>query len=259
MADRDFIWFTERIKESTTIDLSLYKSNQMKRRITSLMHNRGYRLFQDYYRALLQDQKLMDELLDRITINVSEFWRNPEIWKLLETKFITELQQRSSMLKMWSAACSSGEEPYTLAMILDRMGLLDRANLVATDLDHNILKRAKLGAYPESCVREVPKADKMRYFTERDGLFYVDDKIKQKVNFSRLNLLADPFPNRLDLIICRNVMIYFTDEAKQMLYHKFARALKPGGILLVGSTEQIFLPERYQFETADTFFYRKLP
>lgn len=257
MEDQDFKWFIEQFRAKTSIDLSLYKSNQMKRRLTSLMHNRGFRLFREYYQALLKNAALMDELIDRITINVSEFWRNPDIWKLLQTRFIPELLQKSSNLKIWSAACSSGEEPYTLAMILDQMQLLSSATLLATDIDVNILKKAKLGVYPKQSVREVPAEYLQKYFQKQNESYVINNEMKQKVRFSQMDLLVDPFPSRLDLIVCRNVMIYFTDQAKQMLYHKFAQALRPGGILFVGSTEQIFQPEQYHFETADTFFYRR--
>ncbi len=258
MEDQDYGWFVQQIKQTISIDLSLYKSKQMKRRLTTLMISRGYSHFKPYYEALMQDSQLMNEFLDRITINVSEFWRNPDVWRRLIQKFIPELSYRSPRLKVWSAACSSGEEPYTLAMIFDHLGMSNQVEILAADLDKNMLEKAKTAVYPAQSVKEVPEEYLKKYFREQNGMYHLDAALKQNVRFSQMNLLSDPFPEKLDLIVCRNVMIYFTDQAKQMLYLKFAHALKPGGILLVGSTEQILQPEQYQFESADPFFYRKV-
>jgi chemotaxis protein methyltransferase CheR len=257
MEDRDFTTFIHRIKEQTGIDLSLYKEQQMKRRLTTLRQRRGFDSFQDFYEAMMQDQNLFYEFLDRMTINVSEFWRNPNRWETLESVFLPQLLARERNLKCWSAACSTGEEPYTLAMILAEKGVLGSAEILATDIDEGALAKAKQGVYMDRSVREVPARYLQKYFAQSVGTYRVADELKNAVRFAKQNLLADPFESNFDLIICRNVMIYFTDQAKQMLFHKFARALKPGGILFVGSTEQIFSPAQYGLEWAETFFYRK--
>jgi chemotaxis protein methyltransferase CheR len=165
--------------------------------------------------------------------------------------------KENPQLQIWSAACSTGEEPYTLAMILDSLGVLNRITLTATDIDDGVLKKAKDGVYLERSLRDVPTEFKSKYFTPYEGAFKVADQLKKAVKYQKQNLLLDKFGERHDLIVCRNVMIYFTEEAKHILYGKFAKALKPGGILFVGSTEQIFSPSQYGFEPADTFFYRK--
>ncbi|RXZ76862.1 protein-glutamate O-methyltransferase CheR [Paenibacillaceae bacterium] len=258
MEDQDFAWFVQKIKEKTGIDLNQYKEAQMKRRLTTLRLKHGYSTFHAYMDALQTDQKLMNEFLDRMTINVSEFWRNPVRWKSLEERFIPELLKESPRLRVWSAACSTGEEPYTMAMILDQLGALDRASITATDLDSKVLERAKTGLYPERSVRDVPQSYLKSYFTRQDDQFRVSDKLMRAVNFQQQNLLLDRFGGPFDIIVCRNVMIYFTDEAKQQLYRGFSKALRPGGLLFVGSTEQIFSPGQYELETAETFFYRRI-
>ena len=257
MEDRDFTTFIHRIKEQTGIDLSLYKEQQMKRRLTTLRQRRGFDSFQDFYEGMMQDENLFYEFLDRMTINVSEFWRNPNRWETLESVFLPQLMAREKNLKCWSAACSTGEEPYTLAMILAEKGVLAAARILATDIDEGALAKAKQGVYMDRSVREVPASYLQKYFAKSVGTYRVSDELKNAVRFEKQNMLADPFESNFDLIICRNVMIYFTDQAKQMLFHKFARALKPGGILFVGSTEQIFSPAQYGLEWAETFFYRK--
>jgi chemotaxis protein methyltransferase CheR len=229
----------------------------MKRRLTSLYEKRGFHSFSEYFTQLTTDSKLFDEFLDRMTINVSEFYRNSKRWEVLQEKIIPKLLSQNKRLKIWSAACSTGEEPYTIAMVLSKFMPLSNISILATDLDVNAIARAKVGTYPERSLQEVPPAVKEKFFT-KEGMFYkVDDAIKKTVTFKKQNLLADPFDNNFDLIVCRNVLIYFTEDAKNIVYNKFSQALKPGGILFVGSTEQIFNPTTYQLETEDTFFYRK--
>ena len=258
LEDLDFQQFIRKVKHQTGIDFSLYKEKQMKRRLTTLRMKRGCNTFQEFYKKMMENREWFEEFLDRITINVSEFWRNPNRWEALKDVFIPEMIRHSKRLKCWSAACSTGEEPYTLAMILAEAGVLGTSSITASDIDRNALEKARQGIYMERSVRDVPSYFLHKYFVKEDALFKVKDEIKRAVRFEQMNLLADPFDDGFDLIICRNVMIYFTDDAKHLLYEKFSRSLKPGGLLFVGSTEQIFSPERYGFETADTFFYRKM-
>ncbi|WP_132767005.1 CheR family methyltransferase [Tepidibacillus fermentans] len=255
--DQDYQLFVSNIRKKTGIDLNLYKEQQMKRRLNSLRIKRGFPNFLEYFKAIEKDGTLYLELLDRITINVSEFFRNRPRWKVLEDKILPQLLQ-TKKLKAWSAACSTGEEPYTLAMIIQQKYPMTHLDLLASDIDEGALKKAKEGIYHERSIQEVPKEYIHSYFTVKNGLFHISDKIKNKVKFKKHNLLADPFDKQYDLIICRNVMIYFTEEAKNHLYQKFSQALRPGGILFVGSTEQIFNPTQYQIEPVETFFYRKM-
>ncbi|CAH1197206.1 Chemotaxis protein methyltransferase [Paenibacillus allorhizoplanae] len=257
MEDQDFLLFIKKIKEHTSIDLALYKEAQMKRRLTTLRMKRGYNTFISFFEAMMKDKELFYEFLDRMTINVSEFWRNPNRWELVEQKFIPEMLKRNRRLKIWSAACSTGEEPYTLAMILAEQGALAETSLHATDIDDGALEKARKGMYLDRSVRDVPANYVKKYFKQDGLMFHVSDELKKSVRFQKQNLLVDTFDSGYDLIVCRNVIIYFTEEAKHVLYQKFAKALKPGGLLFVGSTEQIFSPGQYELEAAETFFYRK--
>ncbi len=255
--DNDFALFVKKVKDLTAIDLAQYKEAQMKRRLATLRDKKGFASFAHYFKAIQADKAMMAEFLDRMTINVSEFWRNPNRWSVLESKFIPELASRTNRLKCWSAACSTGEEPYTLAMILDNLHLLGKSQIIASDLDNNALARAQEGLYPDRSIKDVPPAYFKKYFTPDETLFRVSPVLKRGIKFERKNLLHDPYEEGFDLIICRNVMIYFTEEAKRDMYHRFAQALKPNGILFVGSTEQIFSPSQYGLESADTFFYQR--
>ncbi|AMA73572.1 MULTISPECIES: CheR family methyltransferase [Aneurinibacillus] len=258
MEDKDFLQFIDKVKHKTGIDLALYKEAQMKRRLTSLRVKRGYHTFDSFFEAMTKNQELFNEFLDRMTINVSEFFRNPSRWQVLETKIIPRLLKEKGRLKCWSAACSTGEEPYSLAMLLSRFMPLSEIDITATDIDEGAIAKAKRGVYVERSLQNMPKDLAAKYFRKEEAMYAISDDIKRRIKFKRHNLLADPFDKNHDLIVCRNVMIYFTEEAKHDLYHKFAASLRTGGVLFVGSTEQIFQPQHYGFEPEDTFFYRKM-
>ncbi|WP_208587908.1 CheR family methyltransferase [Gracilibacillus suaedae] len=253
----DYQTFIGQIYKKTGLDLSLYKEVQMKRRLTSLRNKRGYQSFSSYFQAINKDQQLLQEFLDKVTINVSEFYRNPARWRVLESKIIPTFKNKKSKIKIWSAACSTGEEPYTLAIIANQFWNVADIEILATDIDPNVLARAKQGIYNEKALQEVPADIKKKYFHQEGGTFKVDDKLKQAITFKEHNLLADPYPAQVDLIVCRNVLIYFTEEAKNTIYHKFSDALAEDGVFFVGSTEQIFSPDKYGFNVLDTFFYGK--
>ncbi|PYZ94511.1 chemotaxis protein CheR [Salipaludibacillus keqinensis] len=254
----DYQQFIDKVKRKTGIDLFLYKEAQMKRRLTSLREKRGFSNFDDYFKALTNDQTLFEEFLQRMTINVSEFYRNPQRWSVLEEKILPRLLANQTKIKTWSAACSTGEEPYSLMMMLLKYLSPRQIDLLATDLDQSILDRAMKGFYPERSLKEVNSNMLKQYFINEQVGYRAKEELKKTITFRRHNLLAEPFDKGFDLIICRNVMIYFTEQAKDELYQKFSNALKPGGVLFVGSTEQIFNPQRYGFETEDTFFYKKI-
>ncbi|MCC2249019.1 protein-glutamate O-methyltransferase CheR, partial [Virgibacillus sp. AGTR] len=254
--EQDYKEFIANVKNMAGIDLNLYKETQMKRRLTSLRNKRGYSSFSKYFTAMRNDEHLLEELLDRITINVSEFYRNPKRWEVLKTSIIPQLLERNS-LTIWSAACSTGEEPYSVAIMLKEYFPSINYRIIATDIDNAVLGKAKQAVYQEQALKELPSGLVNKYFTQEHGLYYVKDELKNSITFEKHNLLADRYPANVDLIICRNVLIYFTDQAKEMIYRNFSRALTNNGVLFVGSTEQIFSPDNYDLQLLDTFFYQK--
>lgn len=255
--EKDYNQFINKIKIKLGIDLHLYKETQMKRRLTSLRNKRGYKDFSSYYRALDKEQALLNEFVDRLTINVSEFYRNPKRWEVLQTTVMPALAKKPSFT-IWSAACSTGEEPYSLAILLSEHFPRASYRIMATDIDEAALSKAKQGIYQKQALKELPAKAIQKYFTNQHGLYHLSPNIKEKVTFRKHNLLADTYPNNVDLIICRNVLIYFTDEAKESVYQHFSESLNTNGVLFVGSTEQIFHPEKYQLRLLDTFFYQKI-
>jgi|SRR5690625_166487 len=261
MREENTLWtyhdFIKKVNEIYDIDLSLYKEAQMKRRITSLRNKNSYDNFYLYFKAIQENRTLLEEFLKRITINVSEFFRNPRRWDVLRDKVIPTLITEKNSLTIWSAACSTGEEPYSLAIMLMESFPNIHFKILATDLDEVILKQAQEGSYHEKALKEVPKYLKLKYFTQNNESFQVIDQMKKHITFKKHDLLKDAYPTNVDLIVCRNVLIYFTEEAKKMIYDKLSRALIKEGVLFIGSTEQIFEPNSYNLHILDTFFYQK--
>lgn len=250
--------FKEKVYKKTGINLSSYKERQMKRRIDSLITRNNFTSYDSYFDAINKDLKLLDEFINYLTINVSEFYRNPQQWEVLEQEIIPYLLKHKSNLKIWSAACSTGEEPYSLVMLLSKFFPLNQISILATDIDKGALNKASQGIYSEKSLENLPKEFIQSFFIKIDGAFKIKEDIKRQVTFKQFNLLEDEYPKQCDLIICRNVMIYFTEEAKNDMYKKFHDSLSDEGILFVGSTEQIILPNRYNLAPLKTFFYKKV-
>jgi len=255
----DYEQFKSQVYKLTKIDLSSYKEKQMKRRIDSLIARHKYESYDDYVDAIKKDSNLFEEFVNYLTINVSEFWRNPEQWDVLEKKILPELMKASSgPLRIWSAACSTGDEPYSLVMLLSRFMPLNRIRIIATDIDKQVLEKARVGLYSAKSLAGLPEDLKNKYFS-KVGLsnYQIKDEIKKCVEFREHNLLNDTYPDKLDLIVCRNVLIYFTEEAKEEIYKKFNKALRSEGYLFVGSTEQIMNYRDLNYTSSHSFFYKK--
>lgn len=250
--------FKKKVNSLIGIDLSCYKEKQMKRRIQSLITRNNFKDFDDYFEVLKTDKKLFEEFINYLTINVSEFYRNPTQWDVLEKDILPDLIKKSRAINIWSSACSTGEEPYSLAMLLSRFYNLKDIRIIATDIDLGAIEKAKIGIYNEKSLQYLPSDFKAKYFERIGSSFKISQAIKDCIQFKQMNLLKDKYPENCHLILCRNVLIYFTEEAKNNIYKKFYNSLNSDGVLFVGSTEQIIMPERYNFKPAKTFFYKKI-
>ncbi len=251
--------FKKNVNELINVDLNYYKEKQMKRRISSLLTRNNFKDFDDYFIGLKNDKNLLEQFINYLTINVSEFYRNPSQWDVLKKDIIPSLMVKNKRgLKIWSAACSTGEEPYSLVMMLSNFFPLRDIKILATDIDEEAMNKAKLGIYSEKSLANLPREFKEKYFSKIESSYKISDDIKKCVEFKKMDLLKDRFPSNMDLITCRNVMIYFTEDAKELLYSKFYNSLNDNGILFVGSTEQIIMPEKHKLKAARTFFYGKI-
>ena len=254
----DYEYFKKEILAMTTIDLNSYKEKQMKRRIDTLITKHGIKGYDQYVRELKNNAEYFDEFVNYITINVSEFYRNPDQWQLLDKDVIPQLMDKfGKRLKIWSAACSTGDEPYSLVMALSRHMPLDQIKILATDLDKTVINKAKIGLYNSKSIASVPDDLKKKYFTQVGPSYKIADEIKARVEFKEHNLLKDMYPSDYNLIVCRNVLIYFTEEAKDEVFRKFNKSLAKGGILFIGSTEQIINYKEMGYERKSSFIYTK--
>ncbi len=253
----DYEGFKEEIFKITKINLTFYKEKQMKRRIDALIRKNNYDTYKDYVQALKDNKELFKEFINYLTINVSEFYRNPDQWSVLEKEIFPLLLNQKKKLTIWSAACSTGDEPYTLVMVLNKIMPLSSIKILATDIDMGAIEKAKIGIYNAKSVENLPQEFKNKYFTIIGESYKIKDEVKNCVEFRQHNLLREPYPTNIDLIVCRNVLIYFTEEAKTEIYKKFNMALNHQGILFVGSTEQLIMANKYNFKSLKTFFYVK--
>ncbi len=252
----DYATFKKMAAELTQIDLSSYKSQQMDRRINSLMGIWNLKTYDEFIELIQNNPQKYKEFVKKLTINVSEFFRNAERFQELWRNILPELLNKPQ-IRIWSAGCSNGAEPYSIAIILRELGAKDRAKIIATDVDRVILEKAREAVYAYNEVKSIPPDLLPRYFDEQNGLYVLKESIKDLVEFRAQNLLEEDNEGNFDLIVCRNVVIYFTEEAKRELYEKFMRALNPGGYLMVGGTEPILAYRQMGFENPLTSFYRK--
>jgi len=254
----DFNEFHKWVHRELGINLSAYKPEQLNRRINSLMTRVGIKTLDEYSKVIKNNSEQKQKFLDFITINVTEFFRNPELFVDLEKQISKELLPNTPNLKIWSAACSIGCEPYTVGMILNKLAPNGRHNIIATDIDDTILTRAKYGEYSQNEMKGINNDDLSKYFKIKDDKYYIESKIKNMVTFKKHDLILDTYDNGFDLIVCRNVVIYFNNDIKQEIYKKFSNSLKKGGLLFVGATESIYNYRDYGFEKASTFIYKKI-
>ena len=254
----DYEYFKKEVLSLTGIDLSCYKEKQMKRRIDTLIGKHKIEGYDKYVAGLKNQTALFDEFVNYITINVSEFYRNPEQWKLMDEQVIPELIKKfGKNLKIWSAACSTGDEPYSLVMAFSRHLPLNNIKINATDLDKQVIAKAKTGLYSEKSIAAVPDDLKKKYFTKVGPSYKIADEIKSRVEFKEHNLLKDSYATDCHMIVCRNVLIYFTEEAKDEVFRKFYKSLASKGVLFIGSTEQIINYKEIGYDRKSSFFYQK--
>ena len=254
----DFEFFYKWVKSNLNIDLDAYKENQLQRRIGTVMRSAGVSTLEEYAKLIGSDIEVKRIFLDYITINVTEFFRNKEIFQEFEDVLVNMLVPKFKNVKIWSAACSIGAEPYSIAMIMDRHNLTRNANIVATDIDDNILKRAKMGVYKQHETKGLTKIDLDRHFIYDDNTYSVLDSLKGIISFKKHDLILDNYEKGFHAVVCRNVFIYFKDEAKNEIYKKIYDSLVPGGIFFIGATESIYNPKNFGFKKLSTFIYEKV-
>lgn len=253
----DWANFVKKFQVLSGIDLVAYKRPQMERRINSFMRSIGSRDYASFLELLGSDHEMYRRFLDHLTINVSEFFRNVQQWEVLEKEIFPLLVDERPGLKIWSAGCSTGEEAYSLAILCREKGIRLQDKILATDIDNEVLERGRRALYTQKAIEGIQAPWRNRHVVAENGQYRIGEEIRRMVRFEKHDLLRDRFVSDQDLILCRNVVIYFTEETKLTLYRRFTEALRPGGVLFIGSTEQIFQAKELGLKTIATFFYQK--
>lgn len=256
----DYTLFCEGIRSLTRIDLLQYKRGQMERRIRSFAQRRGVSDLPTYLLQLRRDRAELDEFLDRVTINVSQLWRNPEQWDVLEKEVLPELiaNATAGRVKAWSAGCSYGAEAYTLAALFRQLDPRTRAEIVGTDIDRRMVERAKLGRFSDEDARSASKSVLERWFARDGAEWQASRELQALTRFEVGDLLrVQPRREAYDLVLCRNTVIYFTEDVRDALHERLVTSMRPGGYLVIGSTERVSRPRELGLVPTHPFTYRK--
>jgi len=254
----DFIFFEDWVRKNLKIDLASYKSKQMQRRILSKMGTHGAGDLKEYARLIGGNEKVRHEFINHITINVTEFFRNRSMFDTFEKEILGRhmAARKGDRLRVWSAACSNGSEPYSLSILFQNNGF-NRTEILATDIDEQMLLRAREGEYGDLEMKGLLPGEQEKYFTTVAGRHRVRDTYKKRVTFQKHDLILDRFPAGFDVILCRNVLIYFNEDVKNRIFEQFYESLNPGGVLFIGATETIYNFSQMGFRKASTCIYIK--
>ncbi|AGB42443.1 methylase of chemotaxis methyl-accepting protein [Halobacteroides halobius DSM 5150] len=254
----DFEAFINQVSQKIKVDFTSYKQKRVKRRTKNFIKKHNLSDYKSCFDKIKTDPQFKREFLEHMTINTTEFFRNPDNYKYLQEEVLPKLLKKHNKIKIWSAASSIGCEAYTIAIILNQLGVgPKRYEIKATDIDSTALATARKGKYKPTNLKKVDQSIIDQYFTKENNNYLLDAKIKQQVKFKRLNLLKDDYETNINLILCRNVFIYFTKEIKNRLTQKLSQALTDDGILFLGNTEYLLQPKKYNLEKLYTSFYKK--
>ena len=246
--DTSFEILKNLILKKLGLDCNYYRDNYVRRRIDYRMEVLGLKSYWDYIKLLRDNSDEWSFLVRDLTVNYTSFFRDPDVFSYFRTRILPILIAKKKVIRILSAGCSSGEEPYTISIIInDVLGSNINKYLVsiyAVDIDIFRLKKAMKGEYEEREVSRINKVYLDKYFKKMDGKYRVKECIKRLVHFRYLDLTQEMEYRYLDVIFCRNTFIYFSKEAQIKICHKFYDALNEGGFLIIGKSE--ILPEEVQ-------------
>ncbi|MEI6174916.1 MAG: protein-glutamate O-methyltransferase CheR [Bacteroidota bacterium] len=265
----NFIDILEFLHVNRGFNYSAYHMEMLERRITNRITNSRTKDPSAYYQLLTTDPGEPDRLIENFMINVSRFFRDPLSFELLSKIILPDLikakQNRNDpALRIWSAGCSDGEEAYSVAMLVNEYFKREKINLhidfFATDFDAGVISRARQGEYTAENIKEVRHGFFRDYFTGHDGVFTIRPSLKRMIRFSVYDLLdkqsyapSESVFGDFDLVLCRNVLIYFNPEFQELIFNKLHKSLAPKGILMLGETETPMAHFREKFRQVSKY------
>ena len=260
---------SELIYEKYNYDFRNYAMSSFKRRVVRILELKKLTL-SNLLTKLTEAPPFINEFIDELTVNVTEMFRDPGFWKVMCQEVLPAIHQNKKKFSIWHAGCSSGEEVLTMAVMLEEMGILDDVTITATDLDANMLERAKLAVYPTKNMSLNEQnytsfggdiAGLRKYYLQENGHVKFDHSLLSNVTFMRHDLVTGDVFDSFDLILCRNVMIYFNQELQNEVLKKFHESLLPNGYLSIGSKESLIwcdYANRFMVISNDEKIYRKI-
>ena len=236
---------TEVVKSKYKYDFTNYAMSSFKRRVSRILEMNSMTI--ESLMRKLNEPSFLDDFLNEITVNVTEMFRDPSFWRVLRDDIIPGILLNHQKIRIWHAGCSSGEEVFSMAIMLKEMDLLDNATLIATDLDTSILERARKGEYnlknmelnEKSYIRYQGVSNLKDYYKEVNGKAVMDRSLVENVSFRKHDLVNGEVFNKFDLVLCRNVMIYFNQTLQNEVLKKFHESLFKYGYLAIGSKESL--------------------
>jgi len=269
ISDKDISLLIEYIKVRTSFDLNCYKLPCIKRCIARRMSTVSKKDFRSYTSYVMENEKELEALLSLITIEFSAFFRNNEAFEILRNKVLPDIiaskrRTNENLIRIWSAGCATGEEPYSISILLFELlaGIMDRftVRIFATDVDRSSVSRAIQGIYSRESVSNIESKTQQRYFVQENTAYKIKDFIRKPVFFGVQDIINDPPISNLDLLMFRNVLIYLNRESQIAVFKKLHYAIRPGGYLCLGKAET--LPREYEtvFDVVDRSWriYRKI-
>lgn len=245
--DWDYREFKTNFLRKTGLDLECYKDQQMERRIRHMIQREKCAGFQDFFLNLSDNHEFMHKFMTYITINTSGFFRDKAVYDTIQDTILPDLKKKFNRLQIWSAGCSNGEEPYTMAIILGEQGMLERSRILAGDFDEKALEKAQEGLYNARQVEKVPSVLLKKCFEQEGDNYRIRERYKKTVSFRRENLLdlKNNTLNKMHLVLCRNVFIYFKTEVQEKIIQFISDLLPEGCYFIIGCAEYINEPANF--------------
>ena len=253
------------IKESAGLDCTGYRDEYLKRRFEVRLRATGAVTYAKYIIYLNKHPEEYTKLLNDLTINYTTFFRDTDVYEYLERKLLPRLFSSNKQVTIWSAGCASGEEPYSLSILVHKLLAKNFVNhpvsIIASDIDKDALSKAQHGLYQQRQLSTMSTTMVEKFFDKQDDGYIVKDFLKKIIKFEQFDLMTKPTHQNLDLILCRNVMIYFNKEGQQHIHMNFFHALRDGGYMITGKSEILSGEPATSFTALDyiTRVYQKPP
>ncbi len=267
LSDEELLALTTAIKNRYGIDFTNYESKSLKRGFARLIRRKKMDSLLELWSKILRDRDFFMGCINELTVNLTELFRNPDIWIKMREDILPQYE-KNHRLSMWHAGCSSGEEVYTMAMVLKDLSLLEKTRTLATDLSSSILARAIEGKYSNMLMNKyaasfqkyLPNGKIEDCFIKNDRFLQVKNELKKHVEFRQHNLVHDSMDREFDIIFCRNVMIYFDDVLKLKVLKLFHDSLKKDGVFIIGYYDMLPQGSQELFMAVDskTRIYKKV-